>query len=150
MDRHGGRLDSAMKERSREVTQFRYLNQTVLGSSLVPDNSCLCWRGTERHFPKPSSTCKLLVTVSSFLQHSLECLGGGFSLEKGQPWASRDHSYNDSSKGINTRIFWSPASNITAPHSQSLAPISLLLDRRRERVLGLDVWRPSFPICRCQ
>lgn len=43
-----GSLDSAMKERSREVTQFRYLNQTMLGSSLVPDNSGLCWRGTEK------------------------------------------------------------------------------------------------------
>lgn len=80
-----GSLDSAMKERSREVTQFRYLNQTMLGSSLVPDNSGLCWSGTERHFLKPSSTYKLLVTVSSFLQHILECLGGGLSLEKGQP-----------------------------------------------------------------
>lgn len=72
-----GSLDSAMKERSREVTQFRYLKQTVLGSSLVPDSSGLCYRGTARHFPKPSSTCKLLVTRSSLLQHIWECLGGG-------------------------------------------------------------------------
>lgn len=140
-----GSLDSAMKERSREVTQFRYLNQTVLGSSLVPYNSGLCWRGIERHLPKPSSPYKLFVTVSSFLQHILECLGGGLSLEKGQSWASRDRSYNDSSEGIKTRIFWSPASSITAPYNQSSAPHFPFIRQEKREGPGFRCLEAQFP-----